>query len=73
MIATGYDGCTTLSANDIHSNIAAGIRAIAKLTKVIVSPALHTAFRRNGTGMCDASRDRVWLTTGHWDNASKGR
>ena len=73
MVATGYDGCTTLSANNIDSNIAAGIGAIAKLTKVIVAPALHATFRRDCTGMCDACCNRVRLTTCHRDNASKGR
>jgi hypothetical protein len=72
MIAPGHDGCSTLSANDIHSNIAACIGAIAKLTKVIVSPALHTTLRSDCAGMGNASCDRMRFTTRHRDNTGEG-
>ena len=61
MIAAGNDGRASRDSKYIHRNIAAQIAAITKLTKAIVTPALHTTFWCNHAGMCNTSRDSMGL------------
>ena len=72
MVAASHDSCAALQTGYIHTDITTRIGAIAKLTKVIVAPALHTTFRCDCAGMCNASRNRMGLAACHRNEACKG-
>ena len=56
MVAAGSNGLAAADPEHIDRDIAALVRAIAKLAKVIVAPALDPALWRDRTGISDACR-----------------
>jgi hypothetical protein len=71
MVAAGCNGCAALHLENVHGDIAARVGAVAQLAEGIVTPADHPAFRRDGAGVGSPGCDRMGLSTGHRDDASR--